>query len=38
MPTHKSHEGNLEHDALDEYARKHGYRVAFDGLRLLLDD
>jgi phosphoribosyl 1,2-cyclic phosphodiesterase len=35
--THISHEGNLEHDALDEYARKHGYRVAFDGLRLLLD-
>ena len=35
--THISHEGNLEHGELDEYARKHGYRVAFDGLRLLLD-
>lgn len=31
--THLSHEGNLEHDELDEYAREHGYRVAFDGLR-----
>ena len=35
--THISHEGNLEHDELDEYAGKHGYRVAFDGLRLVLD-
>ena len=35
--THISHEGNLEHDELDEYAGKHGYRVAFDGLRLMLD-
>ena len=34
--THLSHEGNREHDALDEYAREHGYRVAFDGLRLQL--
>ncbi|MCY3713428.1 MAG: MBL fold metallo-hydrolase [Gemmatimonadetes bacterium] len=34
--THLSHEGNLEHDELDEYAREHGYRVAFDGLRLEL--
>ena len=32
--THLSHEGNLEHDALNEYARRHGYRVAYDGLRL----
>ena len=36
--THISHEGNLEHAELDEYAGKHGYRVAFDGLRLVLDD
>ncbi len=36
--THISHEGNLEHDELDDYAMKHGYRVAFDGLRLVLDD
>lgn len=36
--THISHEGNLEHAELDEYASKHGYRVAFDGLRLQLDD
>ena len=35
--THLSHEGTLEHDELDEYARKHGYRVAYDGLRLRLD-
>lgn len=36
--THLSHEGNLEHDALDEYAMGHGYRVAYDGLRLQLSD
>ena len=36
--THLSHEGNLEHDELDEYARGHGYRVAYDGLRLNLND
>lgn len=36
--THISHEGNLEHGELDEYAEKHGYRVAFDGLKLLLED
>ena len=36
--THLSHEGNLEHDELDEYARGHGYRVAYDGLRLQLGD
>ena len=36
--THISHEGNLEHGELDDYAMKHGYRVAFDGLRLQLDD
>ena len=36
--THLSHEGNREHDELDEYASKHGYRVAFDGLRLHLGD
>ena len=35
--THISHEGNLEHDELDEYAGRRGYRVAFDGLRLVLD-
>ncbi len=35
--THISHEGNLEHDELDEYAVRRGYRVAFDGLRLVLD-
>lgn len=35
--THISHEGNLEHAELDEYAGKHGYRVAFDGLRLVLE-
>ena len=34
--THLSHEGNLKHDELDEYARGHGYRVAYDGLRLQL--
>ena len=36
--THLSHEGNLEHDELDEYARGHDYRVAYDGLRLQLGD
>ena len=36
--THLSHEGNLEHDELDVYARGHGYRVAYDGLRLRLGD
>ena len=36
--THLSHEGNLDHDELDEYAREHGYRVAFDGLRLGFED
>jgi phosphoribosyl 1,2-cyclic phosphate phosphodiesterase len=35
--THLSHEGYLEHGELDEYAGKHGYRVAFDGLTLELD-
>ena len=34
--THLSHEGSLKHDELDEYAREHGYRVAYDGLRLRL--
>ena len=34
--THLSHEGSLEHEELDEYATKHGYRVAYDGLRLRL--
>jgi len=36
--THLSHEGNLGHDELDEYARERGYRVAYDGLSLKLDD
>ena len=36
--THLSHEGNLEHDELDEYARERGYRVAYDGLTLPLED
>ena len=35
--THISHEGNLEHHALDEYASERGYRVACDGLSLSLD-
>lgn len=34
--THLSHEGNREHDELDKYASEHGYRVAYDGLRLQL--
>jgi phosphoribosyl 1,2-cyclic phosphodiesterase len=34
--THISHEGYLEHSELDAYARKHGYRIAFDGLTLEL--
>ena len=36
--THLSHEGNLEHDELDEYAKNCGYRVAYDGLSLKLDE
>ena len=36
--THLSHEGNLEHDELDEYAMEHGYRVAYDGLRVRLSN
>ena len=36
--THISHEGNLPHRQLDEYAQQHGYRVAYDGLRLTLDE
>lgn len=36
--THISHEGNLEHHKLDEYAKENGYRVAFDGLRLVLNE
>ena len=36
--THLSHEGNREHDELDAYASEHGYRVAYDGLRLQLGD
>ena len=35
--THLSHEGCLEHHELDEYAQKHGYRMAFDGQRVVLD-
>ena len=35
--THISHESYLEHHELDEYASRHGYRVAFDGLTLTLD-
>lgn len=34
--THLSHEGIMEHDALDEYASERGYRVAYDGLKLQL--
>jgi len=36
--THISHEGNLEHCELDGYARERGYRVAFDGLSLVLGE
>jgi phosphoribosyl 1,2-cyclic phosphate phosphodiesterase len=35
--THLSHEGYLGYRELDEYAQEHGYRVAFDGLRVVLD-
>lgn len=35
--THISHEGYIEHDELDEYAKKNGYRVAFDGMTLTFD-
>ena len=36
--THISHEGYLEHDELDAFAAENGYRVAFDGLSLTVDD
>jgi len=32
--THLSHEGNPEHEALDAYARQHGYLVPWDGLKV----
>jgi phosphoribosyl 1,2-cyclic phosphate phosphodiesterase len=30
--THISHEGNPVHEELAEYAKKHGYEIAYDGL------
>jgi phosphoribosyl 1,2-cyclic phosphate phosphodiesterase len=32
LATHLSHEGNPPHDELSEYARLHGYEIAYDGL------
>ena len=32
LATHISHEGNPPHDELSEYASKHGYEIAYDGL------
>jgi len=31
---HISHEGALEHSEFDRYARKHGFRIADDGLTI----
>ena len=30
--THIAHEGNPDHDALSEFAKAHGYEIAYDGL------
>ncbi|MDE2889346.1 MAG: MBL fold metallo-hydrolase [Gemmatimonadota bacterium] len=35
--THISHEGYLEHDELDAYAAANGYRIAYDGLSLVIE-
>jgi len=32
LATHISHEGNLLHDELSQYAKKFGYEIAYDGL------
>lgn len=32
LATHISHEGNPPHSELSEYAAKHGYEIAYDGL------
>ena len=32
LATHISHEGNLPHDELSQYAAKFGYEIAYDGL------
>ena len=32
LATHISHEGNPLHSELSEYAAKHGYEIAYDGL------
>ena len=34
--SHISHEGIMEHSKFDEYAKEHGYRIAFDGLSILI--
>ena len=32
--THISHEGNPPHPALAEFAARHGYEIAYDGLEV----
>lgn len=34
--SHISHEGILEHSKYDEYAKSNGYRIAFDGLSIIV--
>jgi phosphoribosyl 1,2-cyclic phosphate phosphodiesterase len=34
--THIAHEGNPAHPELAEFARQHGYEVAYDGLVLTI--
>lgn len=34
LATHISHEGNPPHSELSEYAAKHGYEIAYDGLMI----
>ncbi len=34
--THISHEGNYNHEKFSEYAKKHNYEVAYDGLQIIV--
>jgi phosphoribosyl 1,2-cyclic phosphate phosphodiesterase len=36
LATHLSHEGIMEHAKLDDFARKHNYTIAYDGLHITL--
>ena len=34
--THISHEGNATHEEMEKEAKLNGYRIAYDGMKLLL--